>query len=112
MTQNRERGTLQSTLPDSPVTTLSLFVFFCTAVATFISHYSTREDATQILANTIFKASIGALSTTMGILFVDPIVYGASFSIAVSRYYLMTNETEILFCFFFLTVITMMMYSF
>jgi len=92
--QNRERGTLQSTLPKSPFLILFLYVLLCTGVATYTSKYSQygdkrraddddKDDATLLLWNTTVKASIGAISSVVGILYTDPFVYGLLFSFSM-----------------------------
>lgn len=80
----RERGTLQKTLPKSPKVTIFLFVVICTVIAAFISDYSLYDETKKCLSKNLVQALLGASSTTVGLIYINPRMFGVSFSVAVS----------------------------
>jgi len=88
MTKNsvRERGTLNHTLPQSPVFIILFFALISSVVATYCYEYSlNNKDIIEYndLAITILKSGLGVLSVVVGIIYADPFVYGLSFATAM-----------------------------
>ena len=81
---SRERGTLQKTLPKSPKVTIFLFVVICTVIAAFISDYSLYDENKKCWIKNLAQALLGVSSTTVGLIYVNPRMFGVSFSVAVS----------------------------
>ena len=82
----RERGTLQKTLPRNPIVTLLLYISICTAVATWISHYSIHDASNEegITMSLILKVLLGTTSSIVGIIYTDLYRFGCIFPICVS----------------------------
>ena len=93
---SRERGTLQKTLPNPSIIKL-IFLLVSTAIATYISHYSTavhastnanvKDDMSAWVAEMAMvggKAALGAASSIVAFSYNDPFVHLTSFTGSVS----------------------------
>ena len=82
----RERGTLQSTLPESHYATICIYFVVCAVLATLIydySRYNNNDHDKQDLLKALVPSGLGAFSTILGIVFVDPTPFAVSFIFSV-----------------------------
>ena len=84
----RERGTLRETIPESTSVIICFFLVICIGTGTFIAEFSrTSDDTTTTWKDQLLvalKVGLGAVSSTMGIIFVDPLLYSRYFGLTVS----------------------------
>ena len=88
----RERGTLNETLPKQPIILISLVCIASAALSTALLLYSTPHllaTTNKDVMKLLFIACLGSISTLVGVIFSDSLSHVASFGVAVRLRYVM-----------------------
>lgn len=111
----RERGTLNETLPKQPIILISLVCIASAALSTALLLYSTPHllaTTNKDVMKLLFIACLGSISTLVGVIFSDSLSHVASFGVAVSLCYVLCLQNSSCCCLLLCMVLQSHFYSF